>query len=170
MIITVNDLTKDLISRLKACPHDVRNVPPRRFEALVAELLRDIGCEVQLTPFSRDGGRDILAALATPLGRILALVECKRYAAHRKIGTDIVERFLWTIERKDEASLGIIVTTSFFSRGAKLLEERFRWKLKLRDYDHLQDWIGQYGSWRKRRHDHLWLPKVSLLEDDSDTA
>ena len=60
-----------LIDRLRRQPQAIYELPPRKFEELVADLLVDLGYEVQLTPATHDGGKDILAQMATPIGKFL---------------------------------------------------------------------------------------------------
>jgi transcriptional regulator with XRE-family HTH domain len=160
------EVSKDLITYLAADPQRLHSLSPRKFEELVAELLRDMGCQVRLTPESRDGGRDVLATMGSPLGELLAIVECKRYAAHRKVGVAIVERFLWTTESRDRASLGILATTSSFTMNARELERSHRWRLALRDHDSLVEWLANYGRWSALSNTQLWLPKAIARDAD----
>ena len=108
----------------------------------MATLLRDRGCEVRLTPQSRDGGRDILAVFKTSIGDILTVVECKRFAPHWKIGQGIVERFLFTVQQRDRASCGLIATTSYFTSEARRLEKDYTWQLRLYDHESIQRMVG----------------------------
>ena len=124
----------------------------------MAELLRDMGYEVELTPETRDGGRDILAAFGLPHGEILTLVECKRFRPDRKVGIDILERFLWVMDRRDKASCGLIATTFYFSPEAIATERDYQWRLRLRDFEGLKEWLGKYGSWTRNNRMGLWLP------------
>jgi hypothetical protein len=133
-------------------------LPPRMFESIVARLLENMGCKIELTPATRDGGRDILATFQTPLGEILALVECKRYRPDRKIGIDLLERFMWVLDRKDNASFGLMVTTSFFSAEANALARSFQYRIKLRDFEGIREWVAQYGSWSKSATSEVWFP------------
>lgn len=87
-------ISTEFIKYLARHPDFLYQIEPRRFEMLVAELLTDMGYEVELTPETRDGGRDILAAFDLPHGKILTLVECKKFRPDRKVGIDIIERFL----------------------------------------------------------------------------
>lgn len=154
----LDTINEEFIKYLAKHPNLLYEIDPRRFEILVAELLADMGYEVELTPESRDGGRDILAALTVPHGKILTLVECKRYSPDRKIGIDIVERFLWVLDRKDKASCGLIATTSYFSSGAIATEKEYKWRLGLKDFDGLQGWLGKYGTWRRSTTKGIWVP------------
>jgi hypothetical protein len=103
LAVEVDQLNREFFEHVSRHPHTLYSVTPRRFEEIVAAILKDMGCSIELTPETRDGGRDILASFNTPLGELLAIVECKRYTPGNMIGIDIVERFLWTIERTDKA-------------------------------------------------------------------
>lgn len=155
-------ITAELIKHLAKHPNLLYQLEPRRFEMLIAELLNDMGYDVELTPQSRDGGRDILAALNLPHGKILTLVECKRFSPERKVGIDIVERFLWVLDRKDKASCGLIATTSDFSSDAIETEKQYQWRLSLKNFDGLREWLKQYGTWKQKTEAGLWVPDSSI--------
>ena len=157
-LASIRAADEHLISLLKAQPDSIYQLPPRTFELLVAELLEDMGCRVTITPETRDGGRDILAFLALPFGEILTIVECKRFRFDRPVGIGIVERFLWTVERHDRASLGLLATTSHFSPEATATADEYRYRLKLADFNLLKEWIGTYGTWGRSREQILWVP------------
>jgi hypothetical protein len=129
-----------LIQVLAQKPELMRAMAPRDFEELVAELLSREGLQVVLTPRSRDGGRDILACLETPIGEHLYLVECKRYAANRPVGVELV-RQLYGIVEIERATAGLLVTTSTFTSGAYDLQRTIGHRLGLRDYDDLVNWL-----------------------------
>ena len=150
-------LNDEIFETLKKNPGILQEISPRKFEEIIAGMLHDMGCDVELTPKSKDGGRDILAAFRTPFGKFLTIVECKRYKSVRKIGIDIVERFLHVIDHKDKASCGLIATTSYFTRDARAAEKEYKYKLKLHDFNVLKSWIKKYGHWSKGDNG-LWFP------------
>ena len=84
-----NETWNQLITHLSRSPEDLHRLEPAHFEELVAELLHREGMEVQLTPKTRDGGRDVLALHNGSAGQHLYLVECKRYSPDRPIGVDL---------------------------------------------------------------------------------
>lgn len=157
-------LDTELLRYLAKHPDRLYQVDPRKFEELVAELLRDMGYDVRLTPATVDGGRDVLAVFKIPAGEILTIVECKRFAADRHIGPDLVQRLLWVADRYDNASRAMLATTSFFSPKARDLERQFRWRLGLKDFAALEDWLGKYGQWQHESKAGLWTPQ---FEPDS---
>ena len=135
----------ELIGRLSANPRLLHELPSRKFEELVAELLRRDGLEVHLTPATRDGGRDVLAFHKTPVGRLLYVVECKRHGPRNPVGIAIVQR-LYGVVMQERATAGLVVTTSRFTKEALTFAETVRHQFGLRDYEALKDWMKRKGN------------------------
>jgi restriction endonuclease Mrr len=164
--VVVANVNEELIRYLARHPEETRVMPPRRFEQLIAEIFTDMGYSVHLTPETRDGGRDLLAHFKLPHGETLTLVECKRFASDRPVGIDIAQRFLWVVDNKDRASGGLIATTSYFSPEALDLERQYQYRLALRDFEVLKEWLNRYGTWRRRNASSaLWLPSYADEEE-----
>jgi restriction endonuclease Mrr len=125
-------------------PHKLYSLSPRRFEELVADILRDFGFDVELTPATRDGGCDIYAHVKNQVTQFLMLVECKRWAARKLVGVDIVQR-VYGVQQATGANKSMIVTTSFFTKPARSERERFRTQMDLRDYGCLKEWLANYA-------------------------
>jgi restriction system protein len=134
---------EQLLERLKARPTDVHQIEPRKFEELVAELLDDMDFDVELTPPTRDGGRDVLAYVNTPIGRLLTLVEVKKYRPDRSVGIQLVKNLYGTL-MDEQANSGMLVTTSDFSADARKFQQRHQWQLSLKNYTDLVQWIENY--------------------------
>jgi restriction endonuclease Mrr len=121
----------------------MREIDPRKFEELIAELFRDKGYDVQLTPRSKDGGRDILVIERDDIGSALTLVECKRYAQNNKVGVDII-RGLYGVVCEERATRGLLATTSYFTSGAKAFRDKVPYRLGLADFDILREMLSQF--------------------------
>ena len=156
--VAVKRLNAELILELGKQPEAMYELSSGTFEELVAELLEDMGYDVKLTPRTRDGGRDIIAVFKLPHADILTIVDCKHFAKHRKIGPDIVQRLLWVADRNDKASQAMLVTTSSFTSGSKIIEKEYKWKLSLKDFNDIKVWLSQYGKWQSTENPRLWLP------------
>jgi len=141
LITNVTVLNNDLITKIKANPELMKELPPRKFEELVAALLEELGCEVQLTPESDDGGFDIFAAKQEPFGKFLYLVECKRWN-EKNVGVTVV-RALQGVVHSKRANAGIIATTSRFTKRAKEFQKENEYQMQLRDYMAIQDWLAK---------------------------
>jgi restriction system protein len=142
IIISAN---KVMIEGLKKQPKDIFNITPRQYEELVAELMHDMGYEVTLTSATRDGGKDILASMKTECGDFLMLVEAKHYRASNKIGVSLVRNLYGTL-CDYQANSAMLVTTSSFSKDARMLQQKHRYQLKLNDYTDVAEWIQAYGK------------------------
>jgi restriction system protein len=140
IISDIYEVNDQLLEIAKTDPSVVYSLGPRKFEELIAELLMRQGYETQLTPSSKDGGFDIYAARKESLGEILFLVECKKYAADRKVGVEIV-RALHGVVQEKRATAGVVATTSFFTKGALAFQQKIVHQMHLADYVALQKWL-----------------------------
>ena len=145
--VDLETVNAELIRYLARHPEKMRDLDPRTFEELVAELFEDMGYEVELTQRTRDGGRDLRAFRKEPYGTLLTLVECKRYGSNRTVGVGIV-RSLYGVLEEERASHAVIATTAFFSKDARELEKRLRLRMSLTDFNTLSEWLKNYGGRR----------------------
>lgn len=141
--VEFREVSVELISYLASHPKKMYELHPDKFEDLVAEIFRDKGYDVIKTPRRNDFGRDLLAYYKEPFGTILTLVECKRYADHRRIGPALV-RNLYGVVEHEHASHGILATTSFFTQGAREWTFDLQYKLSLHDYNDVVAWCREY--------------------------
>ena len=145
-IVSANEA---IIMELKKQPETIYNLHPRKFEEVLADLLVDMGWEVELTNATRDGGKDMLAFLNTELGKMLCLVEAKRYRQDRKIGVGLVRTLYGTL-CDHQANSAMMVTTSSFSSDAQAFQKRHEYQLNLKDYADIVNWISGYRQ--KAKH------------------
>lgn len=93
-------------------------MPADRFEALIGELLVQIGFDetsVQVTSYGNDGGIDVRGVLnAGDVTRVTAAVQVKRW--RRNVQTRTVRDVRGSLTTHEQ---GIIITTSGYSRGAR---------------------------------------------------
>ena len=116
---------------------------PREFEALIADILRDFGFDTELTPATRDGGRDIYAYIRNAITSFLMFVECKKWAPDRKVGIEIVQR-VYGAAKAGGAHKSMIVTTSLFTLLARDEHQRVSTEMDLKDYHDLKSWLQRY--------------------------
>jgi hypothetical protein len=131
-----------LIERLAKHPEELTTLDRRVFEELVAELFDGFGFNVELTKRTRDGGRDVIAVKDAEAA-VRYLVECKRPDPGRKLGVGVV-RTLYGVLKHEQATKGILATTAFFSKDARLFFDQHRWELEPKDFDGLVKWIEMY--------------------------
>lgn len=130
-----------LIEYLAQHPEEVRDLTPREFEELVAELLSRFDYEVRLSPMGRDGGVDVFAERKGSFGLELMLVQCKRYSPHHKVGDPIVKQlFAEVVHRR--ATKGLVVTTSTFTHCALDFIAMNQYQLAGADHGDLESWLS----------------------------
>lgn len=141
--VDLSDINDELIKYLAKHPEKMHNMEPRKFEELVAALFRAKGYHVELTPATRDGGFDMRAFHRSDIGVCLTLIECKRYAPERRVSVGVVRGF-YGVTRDEEATSGLVVTTSSFTKDAQSYQEKYKYRLQLADQAELQNWLHNH--------------------------
>ena len=136
-----------LIEQLRNTPHDLFNITPRQLEELVAELLNNQGFDVELTKQTRDDGVDIFAYKKLAIGRILFVVDTKRYKKANLIGVEMVRQLHGTLIHHNATS-AMLVTTSGYSRDSRKYEKQHAFQLFLREYADIIGWLNDYKKLR----------------------
>ncbi|MCX9539732.1 restriction endonuclease [Vibrio cholerae] len=144
------DSISELVVALKAEPALLTELEPRQFEEVTAEIFRDKGFEVELTKRTRDGGKDVIAFHKDQLGiRTKYIIECKHYSDTNKVGVDVVRALYGVKNSRSGGNVGIIVTTSTFTSGAREFienEATTNLDLTLADKEQLLEWLEGYGK------------------------
>jgi restriction endonuclease Mrr len=92
---------------------------PSQFETAIADMLRSRGLKaVEVVGGGGDLGVDITAR--DQRGRSM-VVQCKRYAQNRKVGTPELQQFIGMAHVHHKADLKLYVTTSDFTADARAL-------------------------------------------------
>ncbi|MBM7090873.1 restriction endonuclease [Streptomyces sp. NPDC056956] len=120
----------------------------QEFEAYVADLCRRDGCtKVEVSGKSGDLGADVVGYLAD--GRKL-VVQCKKYAPHRSVSSQDMQKFVGTARPEHGADVALFVTTCrTFTKAALGLAVR-------------QDIVALHrdllGAWVKGAHLETLIP------------
>lgn len=125
-----------LLRKAKEDPRIILSFSPREFEEMVCELLDKQGYNVKLTKQTRDGGKDIIVVQKSILGEFCIYVECKKYDTSRPISVSLVRELYGTV-MVDNATAGMIITTSHFTKDAKEYREQIKHRMTLKDYNDL---------------------------------
>jgi restriction endonuclease Mrr len=141
-LIAIDDFPIHVLKEIMRDPSHIRNISPRDFEYLTAYIVEKLGFhDVVVTPPSGDGGRDVIATHTVGNIRTVYSFECKHYKESNVVGVDAVRGLLGSVvSGPTQASVGVLVTTSTFSKGAKkmfLADARIDGK----DYQEILNWI-----------------------------
>lgn len=101
-------------------PLELGNVEWRDLERLLAEAFAGLGFSVELTPPSRDGGKDLILRCQV-FGRSASYyVEVKHWQCGKRVGPSVVREFLEVVVR-DAIDGGLILSSSGYSAQATSL-------------------------------------------------
>ncbi len=143
--ILFSSVEREILAYFGRHPELMHSLSPRKFEELVAAVFRQSGFDVELTPETRDGGVDIIAVRHDSLvGNEMHLIECKRYLPHNTVGIGVVQRLLGVVEQH-RATKGVVMTTSSFSKDAKLVAASTCHRLELNEYHQISGWLSRFA-------------------------
>ncbi|MBS0337123.1 MAG: restriction endonuclease [Proteobacteria bacterium] len=131
---------------LLGSPEEFSRIPDRLFEELVADLLEADGWNVELVARNNAPGPDIIATTSKTISGIpqKMIVECKRHKTNRPVDINVVRKVMYWVNDEYRSTLGMIATTSGFTRQATLeATERHPWRLKLVDQYAISEWVRQ---------------------------
>jgi len=154
LIVTVDPSLGALILALDKAPLRMADLPPRRVEDLVAELIHDQGFDVELTAQTRDGGRDIIA-IRSKAPELLTeqkyLIEVKHPQRGNPVRVEAV-RALVGVGHVDPSTGLVLATTTRFTKDARAFaaHSSVRYRMSLREFDDLLAWIKAYATKRSR--------------------
>lgn len=119
---------EQLVKIILENPTEIRKIEWREFERLMADLLAEIGFEVELTPPSKDGGKDII--LRCSKYQKSYIVEIKHWASGQKVGKKFLTQFLNVIIN-EERERGLFISTFGYTKNAfegitRIQRERIR--------------------------------------------
>jgi hypothetical protein len=144
-VVSINDEIKRYLAQH---PEKIYNLNSRKFEELIADILHDLGFDVELIKATRDGGVDIYAYIRTTVCNFLIFVECKKWAPDNHVGIDIVQR-LFGVQQIGQANKSMIITTSYFTEPAIKEAKRYNGMMDLHDFNSLKDWLIKYNDFEK---------------------
>jgi hypothetical protein len=127
---------------------DVYELPPYRFEQLVADIYGQLGFECRVTQKSRDGGVDIYLIERSTGDQLI--VECKRYSADRSVHVGLVRQLLG-VQLCRGVPRAIMVTTGRYTRPSRdtaqcLADGKLGYSLELVDAARLLEMLGVYNT------------------------
>lgn len=102
---------------------------PREFELLIGSLYESLGYEVEVTPATRDGGKDIIARIDREDGKEVVYVECKLYKT-TKLTIKDVAYFALAI-RDNKINRGVLFCTGYVNQKLREVDSRIQiWTLE----------------------------------------
>lgn len=144
LIVRADRLPFRVIRDILSDPRHMHDLTPRQFEEFIAEIVERLGFgNVILTPRSGDGGRDVIASKEVKGIPLTFYFECKKRTQGNKVQLDTLRALLGSVAHDArKANIGVLVTTSQFTRGCKQLIAS-ECRLDGKDYEGILGWIQQ---------------------------
>lgn len=102
----------------------ILNLIPREFELLIASLYEHLGYEIEVTPATRDGGKDIIAGIEREDGKEVVYVECKLYKT-TELNINAVRALLGVVSY-EHVNRGTIFCTGYVNEKLKKENPRIK--------------------------------------------
>ena len=146
----------------------ILNMQPAAFEKLIVDLMLGMGYGArgsgERIGRSGDGGVDGVIN-EDALGLDVIYLQAKRYAQGNNIGPEVIRAFSGAMQERN-ATKGVFVTTSKFTRGAVESANNSRVRLILIDGEKLTELLTEYGV-GVRDHRTLKIKKIDADYFDS---
>ncbi len=132
----------EMMAMIKNDADFVYSIPWRKWEEIIAGAYHRAGWdEVILTPASNDKGRDVIA-VKKGVGAIRFLEQVKAYAPDHRVTAEEVRAFYGVLSSDQNATKGIITTTSEFAPGVEAeYQNMIPFRLELKPKDVLIPWL-----------------------------
>ncbi len=122
---------------------DIADIHWRQFEYLTGEFFHRSGYSVTIGKGRGDGGIDVVAIKENDItGPEKIFVQCKKYKKTNHIQLDSVRAF-WATISDEQATKGIIATTSCLTKGSQEYCKARLYRLAAAEGDKVENWIGK---------------------------
>lgn len=142
VLVDFGKINEKLVHHLNAHPRDLHRLNWKVFEELIERLLVEMDYQVERTRLSRDGGVDLWAIKSTELSTVQYAIDTKHYGRHNHVGIQHV-RAIFGVASLTNASVGMIITSSAVTSGARDLARQFRHRVSVKEYEDIVSWIDQ---------------------------
>lgn len=117
VVQAITDLSKFLAKVIANDPQELINMEWRDMERMLASVFEGLGFKVELTPSSKDGGKDIILEFSISGEAKSYLVEVKHWRSKQKVGQGYVNDFVNVIANEKRQG-GLYLATYGYSSDA----------------------------------------------------
>lgn len=137
----LHDIDLNIYKELLSNEQLAKSINWRNFELLLAKILEKFEFDVEVLKGSKDGGIDVIALKKTSsFGTERYLIQAKKWT--NKVGVEPVRQLLWA-HNEYKVTKSCLVTTSKFTKGAWELADQNKWRIELKDYEKLNEWLDE---------------------------
>lgn len=114
-ITIIGTLCDGLIKLIAKYPSELKRIEWRDLERIIAHILDSIGYVVELTPPSKDKGKDIIVSFFARNRKETFYIEIKHWVSGKKVGKKETQEFLSVLI--NEQKTGLLLSTSGFTNN-----------------------------------------------------
>jgi restriction system protein len=140
--------------------HNLEKLEWRDIERTLAEVFDGLGFSVELTPGSKDGGKDIILECVVTGERHTYIVEIKHWRSGSRVGQPFIQDFLNVIVRERRQGGLFLSTYGYCDNAFEMLSEIERQKLKFGSEEKVVSLCKTYV----KADAGIWSPPESLAE------
>lgn len=130
------------INFLEANPEKLEFMHWRNFERLTAEFFHRDGFTVSLGPGSKDEGVDVRVYNQEDDRQPYIIIQCKRHKTSRDVKIEVVKS-IYTDVLFENATKGLIATTSRIAPGGKKVCSIRKYPLEFAENKEIRQWVNQ---------------------------
>jgi hypothetical protein len=158
VILAVRHLSDTLCALIAKNPNTLRHIHWRHLEEVIAAALESIGFAVELTPPSKDGGKDVIATCRVDNKEHVFYVEIKHWREGGRPGAKHVSNFI-EVNLKDKTDGGLLLSSSGYSKSAYgRLAEIAQQNIKLGESEKIVSLCQHFV----RSRESCWVPQAPL--------
>ena len=129
----IKDVSRKFAQLIAEDPSNLGSLEWRDLERTMAEVLEGLGFSVELTPGSKDGGKDLIIKCIVSSSQHTYIVEIKHWRSGGRVGHTIISDFL-NVLVSERRQGGLFLSTSGYCTDAfEMLSEIQRQQLKFGD-------------------------------------
>ncbi|MFD8246945.1 restriction endonuclease [Nocardia sp. NPDC059691] len=130
IVAVIRRVSEEFAKIVARDPSELDALEWRDLERMMATVLDGLGFSAELTPGSKDGGKDIVVELNTESGPKTYIVELKHWRSGKRVGDSSVREFVKVVAR-ERRDAGLFLSTYGFTENAfESLTEIERTKVK----------------------------------------
>ena len=158
--LRIKSLSQELAKIIAQYPNELEKVEWRDLERIVAEVFDGMGFGVELTPPSKDGGKDVILSCSVHGSKKSYIVEVKHWRSRHGVGQKAVKNFLQVVLNEKRAGGLFLSTYGYTSDAFEVCSEIEKQNLRFGDKDKLVSLCKTYV----KASTSLWSPTESLAE------
>lgn len=158
--VILRDVSQALIQLIANNVAALDHLEWRDVERVVAEVFSGLGFNAELTPGSKDGGKDVILTCTVNGTQAQYYVEVKHWRSATRVGAAAVEQFLKVIIREQTAGGLFLSTYGYTGNAFEQLTAFDRERLRFGDREKI---VTLCKSWIKARAG-LWSPPENLSQ------